>query len=106
MFFSINFIIACFWEVLNSPAMKDYWIEAQSASLTTSQNFMQKSFVMPSFPGDLSLFIDVKAFKSSHSVKAPSQLRVWFSFSLGRDTLIRKLCVHFSDTYSFSLKRV
>ena len=35
-FFSINFIMACFWEVLNSPAIKDYWIEAQSGSLTTS----------------------------------------------------------------------
>ena len=31
---------------------------------------------MPSFPGDLSLSIDVKDFKSSHSVIAPSHLRV------------------------------
>ena len=58
------------------------------------------------FPGDLSLFIAVKAFKSSYSVIAHSHLRVWFSFSLGRDTLSRKHCMHSSDMDSFSLKRV
>ena len=42
---------------------------------------------MPSFPGDLSLSIQVKSFKSSHSVIAPSHLKVWFSLSLGTDTL-------------------
>ena len=67
---------------------------------------MQNYFVMPSFHGDLSLSIDVKAFKSSHSVIVPSHLRVLFSFSLGRDTLSRKLCMHSSDMDPFSLKRV
>ena len=36
--------------------------------------------------GDLSLFIEVKAFKSSLSVIAPSHLRISFSLSLGKDT--------------------
>ena len=58
------------------------------------------------FPGDLSLSIEVKAFKSSLSVKAPSHLRVRFSLSLGRDILSRKLCINFSNMDSFSVKRV
>ena len=61
---------------------------------------------MTSFPGDLSLCIEVKAFKSSLSVKAPSHLRVRFSLSLGRDILSRKLCINFSNMDSFSVKRV
>ena len=58
------------------------------------------------FRGDLSLSIDIKAFKSSLSVIGPSHLRVWFSVSLDRDTLSRKLGIHSSDKDSFSLKRV
>ena len=61
---------------------------------------------MPSFPGDLSLSMEVKAFKSSLSVIGPSHLRVWFSVSLDRDTLSSKLCMHSSDKDSFSLERV
>ena len=34
-FFSINYITACFRELLNSPAIKDCLIEVQSGSLTT-----------------------------------------------------------------------
>ena len=43
--------------------------------------------------GDLSLSIEVKAFKNSHSVIAPSDVRVWFY-------------MHSSDRDSCSLKRV
>ena len=68
--------------------------------------FYIKFFAMPPFPGDLSLSIEVKAFKSSLSVIGPSYLRVWFSVSLDRDTLSRKHCTHSSDKDSFSLKRV
>ena len=50
---------------------------------------------MLSFPGDLSLYIET--FKSSLSVITPSHLKVWFSWSLGRDTLWRKFCIHSSD---------
>ena len=52
--------------------------------------------------GDLSLFIEVKAFKSSLSVIAPSHLRISFSLSLGKDTLSKKLCISSSDMDSFS----
>ena len=34
-FFSIDFITACFWEVLHSPTIKDCWIEAKKGSLIT-----------------------------------------------------------------------
>ena len=61
---------------------------------------------MPSFPGDLLLSLEVKAFKSSLSVIGPSHLRVWFSVSLDTDALSRKLFIHSSDKASFSLKRV
>ena len=61
---------------------------------------------MLSFPGDLSLSIEVYAFKSSLSARGPSHLRVWFSVSLDRDTLSRKLCIHSSNKDNFSLKRV
>ena len=37
---------------------------------------MQNSFAMSSIRGDLSLSIEVKAFKNSHSVIAPSDVRV------------------------------
>ena len=39
-FISINFITACFWEILNSPTIKDCWIEAKEGSSITPQNFM------------------------------------------------------------------
>ena len=58
---------------------------------------------MPSFPGDLPLFIEVKAFKSSLSVIGPTHLRVWFSVSLDRDTLSRKPSIHSSNKDSLSL---
>ena len=61
---------------------------------------------MPSFPGNLSLSIENKAFKISLSVIASLHLRNRFSSSLGKNTLSRKLCMHSSDMDSFSLKRV
>ena len=56
--------------------------------------------------GDLSLPVEVKVFKSLLLVTTLYHLRVWFSLSLGTDTLSRRPCMYSSDMDSFSLKIV
>ena len=45
---------ACFWEVVSSPDIKDFFIESGNEFLMSSQKKSYNFFVIPSFPGDLS----------------------------------------------------